>query len=131
MLRDRRPRGDHGRQVIGESAGKVEGLRFRRAVVLVEQGGRTGPADLDAPEQIRLGSRHPVEPRRLEAGILAEDPRIGVEAHRGAAAVLTQTGLLPLAGRRAPAVLLKEALAVERYLHLQLNGTIAYPTDQH
>src|SRR3546814_4832302 len=51
MLRDRRPRGDHGRQVIGESAGKVEGLRFRRAVVLVGQGGRTGPADLDAPEK--------------------------------------------------------------------------------
>src|SRR3546814_16612298 len=85
MLRDRRPRGDHGRQVIGESAGKVEGLRFRRAVVLVEQGGRTGPADLDAPEQIRLGARHPVEPRRLEAGILAEDLRVGVEAQIGSA----------------------------------------------
>ena len=66
------------------------------------------PADLDAAEQVGLGTRHPIQERRAE-GCLGEDLGIGMEAQRGAAAVLHRSGILDRPLRHAPAV----ALAIE------------------
>ena len=72
--------------MIGEAAGELE-YGFGGDVV-VEQSGVAAPANLDAREEIGLGARQPVEPRRLELRLLAENLGIRRERQGRAAPVL-------------------------------------------
>ena len=76
-----------GGEEIAEAAGEMQHRLRRRLLALADQRGIAAPADLDAAEEIGLGARHAVEPRRLEARLLAEDLGIGMEAHLGAAPI--------------------------------------------
>src|ERR1700734_4318759 len=69
---------------------------------LADEGGRTAPADLDAPEEIGLRARHLEHARRIEARLGAENLRIGQKTHLGAAAVQRLAHDRKLAGRLAP-----------------------------
>ena len=64
-------------EMVGEAAGELEHRLGRRLVV--DQRGIASPAYLDAGEQIGLGARQPVQPRRLERRILAENLGSGVK----------------------------------------------------
>ena len=77
-----------GDQEILESAGKMQGRLGGRCVVGPDQLRIARPADFDAPEQIGLGPRHPVQQRRAEMGAGVEDLGVGVEDDGCAAAVL-------------------------------------------
>jgi hypothetical protein len=67
-------------QMIGKAAGELEHRFMRRFVA--DQRGIAFPAYLDAREEIGLGARQPVEPRRLELRFLAEDRFVGREGDR-------------------------------------------------
>ena len=60
-----------------------------------------GPADFDAAEQIGLRARHLEHALGLEMRLGAENLRVGMEAHRGAAPVRRLAGVLQLALRLA------------------------------
>src|SRR5690606_20236555 len=62
-------------QEIEQAAGEVEGLLGRGGIALRDERRVAAPADLDPAEEIGLGPRHAIEPRRLEAQLLAEDLR--------------------------------------------------------
>src|SRR5687767_12189850 len=83
---------------ILEAAREMQHRLFRRLLVL-DMGGITGPADLDAAEQIGFGTRHAEKPRARELDRLAEDLRIRPEADAGAAPVVDLAELLELARR--------------------------------
>ena len=90
---------DRGGQVVLQPAREMEhGLG--RGVVL-DQLRRAVPADLDAAEQVSLGTRHRHQPAGLEGGALAEDLLVREEAHLGAAPVHGRAELLQLALRDA------------------------------
>ena len=77
--------------------------RFRRDFrAVADQRGRAMPADLDAPEQIGLRTRHLEHARGIEARLGAENLRIGQKTHLGAAAVQRLADDRKLAGRLAP-----------------------------
>ena len=94
-------------QMIGEAARELEHRLGGRLVG--DQLGIAAPAYLDAGEEIGLGARQPVEPRRLELRVLAENLGIGGEGDGGAAPVLGRAQLDQLRGRQAAG----EGLAVE------------------
>src|SRR5277367_3281793 len=54
---------------------------------VADQRKRAVPADLDAPEEIGLRTRHLEHARGVEARLGAEDLRVGQKAHLGAPAV--------------------------------------------
>ena len=87
LVGDQRLALDIGGEVVLEAAGKVEHRLGRDLVWVGDQRRRAAPADLDAAEQIGLRARHLEDARRIEAGVLAEDLRVGPEAHLGAAPV--------------------------------------------
>ena len=60
-----------------------------------------GPADFDAAEQIGLRARHLEHALGLEVGLVAENLRVGAEAHLGAAAVRRLADILQFALRLA------------------------------
>ena len=99
-------------EVIGEAAGELEHRlvgNARLAVLLGEQGRVALPAYLDPGEEVSLGPREPVEPRRLEPRVGPENLRVGGKGDGGAATVLGGPHFDQLAGRN-PA---REALAVD------------------
>ena len=81
-------------EIVLEAAGKMEDGFFRRVVLLADQFGCTIPADLYAAEQIRLGTSHAEQARRLEPGAFAEDLFVREEAGPGAAAVVNFSKIL-------------------------------------
>ena len=109
-------------EVVRQAALEVERLLLRHVVDAREQRLGARPADFDAAEQIGLRARHLEDARRLERGLGAEDLRVGLEAHLGAAPVRRAAELLracPSACRaRTPCV---ELLAA-RDLDLQALG---------
>jgi hypothetical protein len=108
-------------EIIAEAAGEMQRVAGRRVVAFGDEAWIAGPADLDPAEEIGLGAAHAIEPRRLEMRLLAEDLRVGVEFHRGAAAV-DGAGILQLPLRRAALVVLHEELLVARDLDDEIVG---------
>jgi hypothetical protein len=109
-------------QVIGQAAGELEhrlGWEAALAVSVGDQLGIAFPADLDAGEEIRLGTDQLVEPARLEQH-LAEDLGIGNEADRGAAPVGRAADML----ERSQRLPLAEALAIELLVACDLDGGV-------
>src|SRR5690606_25432203 len=100
---------ERGGEIILEAAREMEGRLFRGRVLLPDERGIARPADLDAAEQIGLGSRHAVDAGRLEARRRAEDRRVRAEAHARAAPVVHLAELLERAERLAA----RETLTVE------------------
>jgi hypothetical protein len=84
-------------EVIPQALREVERVCLRNPVDAGEQLLGATPADLDATEQIGLGARHLEDARRLERHFCAEDLRVGLEAHRGAAPVRRTAEILELA----------------------------------
>ena len=76
------------------------------------------PADLDAAEQVRLGARHLEQAQRIECRLGAENFRVRLEAHLGAAAVVDLAELLQAALRLAALESLRVELAAARDLDL-------------
>ena len=96
---------------------------FRRHLAVGRQPRRgTAPSDLDPAEEIGLGARHLEEAARVELRALAENLRVRVKVHAGAAPVRCGTHGLELRGREAA----REALAIKhlaaRDLHLEEIG---------
>ena len=85
------------------------GLR-RNLVRVGDQRSRAAPANFDSAEQVGLRARHLEDARRIEAGVLAEDQRVGPEAHLGAATVRR----LADDGQRRGRLAALECLAIER-----------------
>ena len=111
----------HGADVVGQAvaqaAGEVQnslggdvGAGFQQRRVAL-------PADLDATEQVRLGSAQPVKPRRAERQ-RAEDRGVGLEPDGGAAAVVHRPGVDQFRRGLAPGVALFPQHAVARDLDL-------------
>ena len=73
---------------VFQPAGEVEDGAFRCLAIARKLRLVAGPADLDAAEEIGLGTGHAEQPGRLEGCALAEDFRVGPETHLGAAPVL-------------------------------------------
>ena len=90
--------------------------------LFAEQFRRAVPADLDAAEQVGLGAGHLVEASRFELRALAEDLRIGMETHLGAAAVLNLAEILQPANRVAAGKTLAVEVAATRDLDLEVVG---------
>ena len=96
-------------EVVGDSAREPEdGLCRRRAV---DENGVARPANLDSPEQVGLGSRHPVEARRPEGGG-AEDLRVGTKTHPRATPVGDPARLLEARHRLSAPVTLTPQCAL-------------------
>src|SRR4029453_9405781 len=70
VLGDARLAIDRGFQVLLQAAGEVESGLGRGIVAAKLR--RARPADLDAAEEVGLGTRHAQEAGRLEGGALAE-----------------------------------------------------------
>ena len=100
---------DVGGEIILQAAGEVEHGLGRHFAVGVQQRRRRAPADFDAAEQIRLGARHPEQPRRIEFRGGAENLGVGLEAHLRAAPVGRAADHFEL-GHRLAAL---EALAIK------------------
>ena len=94
-------------EMVGEAAGELEDGGF--GDVVAGERRVAAPADLDPGEQIGLGARELVEPRRVERRVGAEDVGVGDEADGGAAAVGGGADFLERRGGEA----LGEGLAVE------------------
>ena len=88
------------REIVFQSGREVERLALGN-IRSLEQFGIAMPADFDAAEQIRLRPRHAEDAFRLERRVLAENLRVGMEAHLGAAPVRRAADLLQLALRLA------------------------------
>ena len=76
------------------------------------------PADFDAAEEIRLGARHLEQAQRIEFCLGAENFRVRLEAHLGAAAVVDLAELLQAGLRLSARVGLTVKLAAARDLDL-------------
>ena len=76
------------------------------------------PADFDAAEEIRLGARHLEQAQRIEFCLGAENFRVRLEAHLGAAAVVDLAELLQAGLRLSAHVGLTVELAATRDLDL-------------
>ena len=109
-------------KIVADAAGKADGLLLRQAAFGRQSLRRAAPADLDPADQVGLGPGHPVQRRRAERHAVAEDFRVGMEAHRRAAPVVARAGLVEPAARRAPAVALGPQAPVARHLDLQAVG---------
>jgi hypothetical protein len=107
-------------EVIGQSAGEVEGGLKRRFAVV--DGGF--PADFDAREEIGLGANGFEQARRFEA-VRAENLGIRVEGDGGAAAVVGGTDLLHRAlGQAAREALFEEFLVAGDLHHHRIRERI-------
>ncbi len=103
---------------ILQPAGIMEDLARRH--VVAGEAFVARPADFDAAEQIGLGARHPENARGREAGLGAEDLRVGVEAVGGAAPVVHLAEFLKGPHRLAARELLAVKLLVARHLDDQI-----------
>ena len=74
-------------EIVLQPVREAEARLGRNGVGAGEKRRRAAPADLDAAEEIGLRARHLEQAPRLEVRVLAEDLRIGLEAHLGAAPV--------------------------------------------
>ena len=86
-----------GAEVILQSADEVKRVLGGHIVEALQQGRIAAPADLDAAEQIGLGTRHLEQALRLEGGLGAEDIGVGLEPDAGAAAVVDLAEVFELA----------------------------------
>ena len=111
---------ERGDEVVLQPAGEMEHSLFGRLVRVADEFGRTAPAYLDAAEKIGLRAGHLVEPGGLEARVLAEDLRVGMETCAGAAPVLDIAEELESALRHAPREALAVELAAARHLDLKV-----------
>ena len=105
-------------QVIGKPARKLEHRLFRHVV-----GGKrriAAPAYLDAGEQIGLGPRQPVEPRRFELRVLPENLRIRGEGGGRPPPVRGRPDFDQFRGRQP----LGEGLAVEDFVARDLDHCV-------
>ena len=103
--------GDRAGEKILEAVGKVERVVLRHALDACEQVLVAMPADFDAAEQIGLGARHLEQAQRIELRLGAENLRVGLEAHLGAAPVGRAAELFELVLRLAALVNLPVELA--------------------
>ena len=123
-LPDKRPGRQHRvavearREEIAEPAGEMK-LRLGWDALRTRHGRVAAPANFEAAEQVCLGPRHAVERRRPEAE-LAENFRVGMEAHRRAAPVVHRPAVPQARLRYSPAIALAPQLAVARDLDLEL-----------
>ena len=90
-----------GGDVVLQAFGEMERGLFRNLILALQQFRCAAPADLDAAEQIGLRARHSEQALGLERRLRAEDLRVGMEAHLGAAPVGRAAELLQLALRLA------------------------------
>jgi len=112
----------HGGEEIAEAVGEVQRVLGGNVVAVVDEQRVALPANLHAAEQIGLGTGHAVQRARLQAGAVAEDFRVGMEQHGGAAPVLHRAHLGDRAQRRATAEFLAIQLALARHLDHQAVG---------
>ena len=119
---DQRRAVQRGGEEVDQAALEVERLLLRHIVDAREQRLVARPADLDAAEQIGLRARHLEQARRLERGLGAEDLRVRLEAHRGAAPVRRAAHFLQLALRDAVLERHRVKLAAARDLDLHALG---------
>ncbi len=107
-----------GGEKVLEALGVMERRLFRHVLDAVQQLLGAVPADLDAGEQISLRARHLEQPLRLEGGLGAENLRVGLEAHAGAAPVRRAAELFQLRFRLAALEHLAVKLLAARDLDL-------------
>ena len=88
---------DRGGEIILQAAREVKTVLGRHIVEALQQRRVAAPADLDAAEQIGLGTRHLEQALRLEGGLGAENLGIRLEADFGAAAVVDLAEVFQLA----------------------------------
>src|SRR5260370_4721932 len=86
-----------GAEIILQAACEVEAVFGRNVFDALEQRRVAAPADLDAAEQIGLGTGHLEQALRLERGLGAENLRVGPEADFSAAAVVDLAEVFELA----------------------------------
>ncbi len=102
---------------ILQAAGEMQHGFFRRFLVL-DVGGIALPADFHAAEEIGFGARHAVKPCRGKFGVaLAENLRVGLEAHGGAAAAVDFAEGLDFSGGKAPRIFLFVKLLAAGHFH--------------
>lgn len=85
---------DHLGQQIRQAAGEMQRRFGCDAPFGLQQRRRAFPAQFDALEQERFGARHLERDLRLQMRVLAENLRIGMEAHGRAAAIIGRADLL-------------------------------------
>ena len=78
-----------------------------------------GPANLDAAEEVSLGACHAEDPARIELRMIAEDLRIGMEAHARPPPIVDFAQLFEPALRHAAREGLAIELAIARHLDLE------------
>ena len=88
---------DRGRQIILQAAREVKAVLGRDVLQALQERRVAAPADLDAAEQIGLGTGHLEQALRLEGGLGAENVGIRLEANSGAAAVVDLAEVFELA----------------------------------
>ena len=119
---------DVGGEIVSQAARKMK-RGFGRDFAVADEGGRAAPSDLDAAEQIGLRARHLEHARGIEAGLSAENLRIGQKADLGAAPVQRLADDRQLARRLAAL----ERLPIERLragdLDLELLGQRVHHRD--
>ncbi len=111
--------GHGGEEIVLEAVGEVEALLLRHALDAVQKLLVAMPADFDAAEQIRLGARHLEQALRVELRLAAENLRVRLEAHLGAAPVGRAPELLEAALGNAALERLPIELAAGRDLDLE------------
>ncbi len=95
---------------------------LRHAIDAMQQFGGARPADLHTGKQIGFGARHLEQAFRIEVGLLAEDLRIGLEAHAGAAPVGDLAELFQPALRLAALIDLPIELTAARHFDFEPLG---------
>src|SRR3546814_19746474 len=87
---------------------------FRDLAALRSEARVAAPADFDAAEEVGLGTGHAEDAAGIEAGMVAEDLRIGMEADLRAATIVNVAEFLEAALRHAARTTLPVELAVAR-----------------
>ena len=100
----------------------MEGFVLRHALDALKEFPVAVPADFDTAEQIGLGARHLEQAQRIELRLGAENLRIGLEAHLGAATIGGAAERLQAALGLAALIDLPIELAGSRNLHFQALG---------
>ena len=119
-----------GKEIL-QPAGEVKHGLLRRLLIL-DEGGIAGPADLDAAEKVGLGPRHLVEACRQEGGVaLAEYLIVRKEGNLGAAPARDLAEVLDRAGGLAAPELLSVELLAAGHLDDHVHGQRVHDRDAH
>src|SRR5690606_25407500 len=106
-------------EIILQAAGEMEDGLFRDFATSRDEARVAAPADFDAAEEVGLGTGHAEDAAGIEAGMVAEYLRIGVESDLGAAAIVDVAEFLEAALRHAAGETLPVELAIARNLDLE------------